>query len=669
MYSIKIVMIIFLTSALFLLTATSGQTAWYDSDIVYQQAITKILKRGDINWGANTDDYYNYSSVLVSANGNKLLFTGKCGYCYLGNPVEPNEVRPYLVNTDGTGLVDLYDMLPSDITSRWSAWRNLLINDDASKIFFRAFIETGYYDDQYLYVFDVASSIRSLAVDQKFGGLGSDWFFRINESGSRVYLDKYDAGWDETLEKNRRGLFFADTGAPKQWYMDVDELSCDSYCGNLNMLYVLGTSPVNNRTFMMWNSDYDRTDGNYHTGLWYTDTSSVYPSSYPLPSPVMLTDEHYLIQRGDTRGISNSDGSKVIYTYRHLPNEPAKLAVVDVAAKSEKVVGWASSLNPIYSHMSRSGRYILARGPFGDTGTYYQTMIDLQTETSRDTWSYYLFSQWGNTSNITKDDRFYYYAYDNNADNSGIYRVDMRSTGDPQAPYIQNIGFDAPAMLDHDGVTLSARVTLTDPQGLNNIDWVRLVPLVEGQEEPPWAMGREPLAFPSGDSGSTLLYDDATHGDEIAGDGVYTFDSIATRKGDREGEHAFNTWYQHYSLPSPVGVRIITKDTDNNYSIADTQLVISKLHASPETLEIKVGTMETVLITGASPPYTVVSNTPELATAILTDTVVSVVGNKVGKCLLTVTDSSGNSTTVSVQVTGGAAWLPAMNVLILENND
>lgn len=88
-------------------------------------------------------------------------------------------------------------------------------------------------------------------------------------------------------------------------------------------------------------------------------------------------------------------------------------------------------------------------------------------------------------------------------------------------------------------------------------------------------MARKPLAFPSGDPGSTRLYDDGTHGDAVSGDGVYTFDSIATRKGNRVGNGVYNTWYQHYTLPADVGIRVVVKDQDNNYTIADSTLRVT----------------------------------------------------------------------------------------------
>jgi len=535
-----------------------AHSAWYPCGIQYRQAITKILKRGDITWGGESDDEYKFGSVLVSADGSKVLLTGKCEYC------SPAEVRPFLFNPDGTGKQDLYSMLPADMPDRWSSWKNLIINDDASKIFFRAVKEVGYYDDEYLYIYNVASSTRQLAVNQKFGVFDSTWHFRINETGSRVYLDKYDGGYSSSLGRNMKGLFYADTGSTKQWYFDLYSLPCNSECYNMNMFAFMGSSFLNDRAFFTWNSDYWSTDGsNQHKGLYHTGLDG---------NATRLGEEHYYVDYGaDWRGICNSEGTRVIYGYKHQSGDTLKLGVVNVPSGTETVVGWTSGLNGFDSHMTRSGRYILVKGEYGDYGTYYQTMVDLTAGASRDTWSYFLPTQWGSTSNVTEDDRYYFHSIDGSEAVAGVYRIDMKTTGDAKAPHVQSIEFSAPALYHQDGVKIAVQVRITDPQGTGNIEWAKLTPLVEGQETPPWSMGREPLAFPTGDAGSTLLYDDGTHGDVTPDDGFFTFDSIATRKGDYDG---FNTWYNHYTLPAKVGIRIIVKDNDNNYAIADTELTI-----------------------------------------------------------------------------------------------
>ncbi|MBF0242405.1 MAG: hypothetical protein HQK64_07995 [Desulfamplus sp.] len=545
-----------------ILTIESSRASWYESEIEYQQSVTKIVGRGDISWGSKADSYYKFGSVVVSADGSTVLFTGRCQYC------DQAEVRPFIVNPDGSNIRDISQMLPSDITTRWSGWRNMTISDDSSKVFFRAVVETGYYDDEYIYSYDLASSKTELAVsiDGGFSPFSSSWLFRIDSTGSTIYLDKFNSGWDQTLKKSKKGLFYAENGSNISWYFDVDTLPCQSYCGDLNMFSLLGVSAKNGRAFFQWNSDYKKTDGkDNHTALYYTDLTG---------TPTKLSDDHYHIYDGDPRGISDSEGNVVIYRFKHDPQALQKLAVVDVKSNKSKEVAWTKGLNGFSAHLSRSGNYLLVNGEYGDEGTYYQTLIDLKSEKSKDTWSYQMMSRWGTTSNLTEDDRYFFYSIDDTDANSGLYRVDTKSKGGDRAAYVEYISFSAPALLDQDGVTIAVQTKISDPQGAENIEWVKLLPIIEGHEDPSWSMGRVPIAFPSGDAGSTRLYDDGTHGDLLANDGIYTFDSIATRKGDHEGE-TWNTWYQHYPLPSDLGIRIIVKDRDNNYTISDTTLRIT----------------------------------------------------------------------------------------------
>ena len=92
----------------------------------------------------------------------------------------------------------------------------------------------------------------------------------------------------------------------------------------------------------------------------------------------------------------------------------------------------------------------------------------------------------------------------------------------------------------------------------------------ENNRTGPWDVNRWPSPAETPDR--FCLRDDGTSGDTTAGDGIFTYDLIATRKGDYDG---FNTWYTHYDLPAEVGIRVIVKDIDGNYGIADTNLMIT----------------------------------------------------------------------------------------------
>ena len=63
------------------------------------------------------------------------------------------------------------------------------------------------------------------------------------------------------------------------------------------------------------------------------------------------------------------------------------------------------------------------------------------------------------------------------------------------------------------------------------------------------------------------LYDDGTHGDRLAGDGIYTNDTIRARPT--------SNFYERFSLPKSLGIRIIARDQDYNYVMADTVLTVA----------------------------------------------------------------------------------------------
>ena len=70
-----------------------------------------------------------------------------------------------------------------------------------------------------------------------------------------------------------------------------------------------------------------------------------------------------------------------------------------------------------------------------------------------------------------------------------------------------------------------------------------------------------PLWFGSGD-----LYDDGTHGDLVAGDGIYTNNTITINK--------WSEFYTRNRLPKKVGLRLIAKNLDSHYTIADTEIMV-----------------------------------------------------------------------------------------------
>jgi hypothetical protein len=548
----------------------------YPATIEYQQTITRILERADVRWGGvPADDYVDFRFVTASRDGSRVFFNVACPYC----PAEAGYIhRPFIAGGDGSGLTDVSSIFPADLVSASWGWGNMRINDDGSRLFIKALGGSGNFT---LYTRDNHSGQTTKACSNEFYPAAFDWF-SIDGAGDHLYLGKYDTGWDEGLQRYRRGLYHAVRGGPYQWYLDINQLPCNQQCGNLNMLAYMGNATDTPRTFFLWNSGQA---GNIcggadclHNALWYAGLDG--------NAARVTNEEHYWVRDADWRGISRGDGKQVLYLYRHLPGDPQRLYLVDIPTGGQRLLSWTSQGNgyPDY-FLTPSGAYAFARGGNGDAGYHYITRFDLANGGMRDTWSYWL--NWADYLSNVAEDRYYFATRKDT-----LYRIDMAPAAPggyaSDAPRVVAAAFSDLALVDDYDRQIGVAVQVSDPQGLANIETVRLLVLVDGLEEPAFAMGREPLAFPTGDAGSTLLYDDGSHGDASAGDGWYSFDAIATRKGDYEG---MNTWYQHFPLPHEVGLRILVKDRDGNYGIGDTRLLITDEPCASTALELSRQTL------------------------------------------------------------------------------
>jgi hypothetical protein len=285
-------------------------------------------------------------------------------------------------------------------------------------------------------------------------------------------------------------------------------------------------------------------------GTQHPDNWEIYHAG-PGQTPRALTGErHYWVERDlEPRGICSEDGSLALYEYIHRYGEPRILSVVDMTTGTQTELTRTTDLNGWDTFMSRDGRYVfVSGGACSEGGYHYRTLLDLQQGTERDTGSYHLPSGYSRMSNLTADNASYFLSH---AD--ALYRVDLQPTTTViKAPRITHVAWTAPALLDAPEARIGIRVTIEDDRGAANIERVHMEPIIEGRERPDWAMGREPLAYPGGYPGGdfcwSLLYDDGTHGDAVAGDGVFGLDTIATRQSGRS-EGDWNTWFQHVTLP------------------------------------------------------------------------------------------------------------------------
>ncbi|WP_456404738.1 choice-of-anchor X domain-containing protein [Thiolapillus sp.] len=549
----------------FALIPFSITAAWanYPAPILYKQTNAVILDRSDVLWsGVPAENYLRFGSVVASQNTSRIMFSVSCEFC----PAEAGyNNRPFVADADGGGVADLSDLFPADLASSWWGWGNMRLNDDGDKAFIGAQRSGG---EKSLYY-------KDLITGANFQALNDDGHtsFQINHDGSILYLGSFNAGYDDTLGRYKKGLFWGNLGGSRNWYLDIHDLPCNQQCDNLNMLGYVGNSAQDDHTFFVWNSGQAGNicggDDCNHNALWHSRLDGI--------AQRITDEEHYWVDSdvGGWRGASTAKGETVLYSYQHRKGDPQKLVAVDRAMRTEKELTWTTSLNGFQEvFITPSGRYAFVRGTMGSAGGFHrQTLLDLQHDTTRDTWSYHLPNGQRRISNLSQD-RYYFMSFQDSP--HAMYRIDTQADnmGDfSQAPNITSIAFNGPALWDDDGTRLSISVAVSDAQGLANIESVLLTVLVEGMEDTYWSMPREPLAFPTGDPGFTWLYDDGTHGDSIAGDGIFSFDAIATRKGARAIDD-FNSWYAHYSLPNDVGIRILARDVDGNSTIADTTLKI-----------------------------------------------------------------------------------------------
>ena len=128
-----------------------------------------------------------------------------------------------------------------------------------------------------------------------------------------------------------------------------------------------------------------------------------------------------------------------------------------------------------------------------------------------------------------------------------------------QAPQVTAIEFSAPSLaMEQDPTTeFVVRATVSDTQGTGDIEFVAAQYLFEGLAHPGWYQ-QVPW--------TAELYDDGTHGDEVSGDGVFTSDQVEPP--------TYDGFYERYPLPTEVGFRIMAKDPDGNYGVADTTLLL-----------------------------------------------------------------------------------------------
>jgi hypothetical protein len=544
------------------------------STIEYKATLTNVLNEEEI-LGDNSASAVGISYFVVSGDGSKTAFKISYGDYHL-----------YVMNPDGSGLTVVDASFPADVDSA----SDPELNQDGTRLFFYG--SPGLTSDLDFYYYDIAAGTSHFAAT--FDLTSAKKPYAINDSGTRLFA-RHSGDRDPVTEQYQRGLFYADVGGSPVQVLDWTELPCNqSDCGIwYNNLYFLGCSANGNTLLFKWDANGSSGDTE---AMYHTDLSGSFVQA---PSQT----NRYVWDVGDPEVLSmvTADGSKALYIGKDS-GELEELSVVDLTTGQKTVIARSGSIN--YATISSDGAF--ARF-LGDSSYKEHTLVDLSTGKMRDTLSTYIpVIATGNTfrvTDLTSDNR-YFFARIKEDDLDRMLRVDLSPDDFSITPDVTSVAFSSPMLINDGSTAITVYATVSDAQGLSTIEWVKMHSLVEGleqtdysQENPDWS-NTEPLYY------SSSLYDDGTHGDQVAGDGVYTVDDLKTRTS--------SGFFDKYSLPHDVGIRIVAKDADDNYLIADGVLTIT------DTLSSNDPPSPPVLITPAD-GATGVSLTAELRTRAFSD--------------------------------------------------
>ncbi|MDO9532465.1 MAG: hypothetical protein Q7O12_10070 [Deltaproteobacteria bacterium] len=512
-------------------------SAW-GAPIQYKQTMTKILDETQF-WGwpdEHETDGRSFTLLTSSLNGSKIGFkVVVSGY----------DAHTFVANSDGSGIEELTDNFPATIDPVTAAYYKL--DATGTRLFFkRPTFGTSFN----FYYFDLAANNCKLAVLPKSGETYAIFRpdfrkpFSLTTIGSQVALFfKHDDGYDGV--RNNRGIYTAMLDEQATKVMDIDQLPGAQ---DMNLLDFLGSAAQANQILFTWNQDYDHPPAD---AMW------------KVTGPTRVPNEvhTYVWPKQDLYGqIVSADGAKALY----YSANPRQLYLVDLASGAKTFINETADLNGYLAPaLSPSGNYAF----FSTLGHKY-TRHNLATGEQRDTWAYWFpessaVGSDSGVSDITADDRYYFMASKiPEGDLARIHRVDLAPTDFGQTPNISAINFSAPRLVNDGTTRITVTATVSDTQGLPTIDRVRLQYLVDGLEKPVWLVG-DPVYY------DFVMYDDGTHGgDLVAGDGIYTNNTIRTKPN--------SNFYEKYPLPRNVGIRIVARDLDRNYVMADTVLTVAK---------------------------------------------------------------------------------------------
>ncbi|MCX5890024.1 MAG: hypothetical protein NTY36_11290 [Deltaproteobacteria bacterium] len=510
-----------LAPLLILAGALAAHGGSFPASIKYKQTMVRLIQETDVQgWptGYTTDKRYP-CDIMVSANGAKVGFLVKLNYF--------SDKHIFVMNADGTGLVDLTPNLPAGMSTRTGDIAALQINDTGSRLFFMD------YPNGNIYYFDTSPPYtpHPAYLPNAF------WVpplkaYALNSDGSRIYLQHFWLVGTPPLTETHNGLCYTDVGsntlAP---VVDVLSLTPAPTYWGLNFL------------------DAARTGGNllfmYYPDYYHDNLQAMWQF---LPLGAMPNERHGWVWSLPWlyTHLMSADGSKALYNYQDSGGNP-QLYLVNM------VSGAKTLLN---SNTGEVG--FPALSPDGAWARFFAagcnaTRVNLATLDKRDTLSARFPESGlvgaGNLTDFTADNRYYFMSSDPNP--ACLHRIDMAPTSTAPAPDITSISFSRPNLILTDTNPVTVTVQVSDPKGLSNIQSVQMHSLVDGQESPS-GLNSEPLYYTA----------DLVN----AGGGLYTTTFIAYKSSN---------FYTTHRLPWPVGVRIVVRNKDEHYVMADAVINVT----------------------------------------------------------------------------------------------
>jgi hypothetical protein len=491
----------------------------YPAPIEYKQTMVRVLRESDVQgWprGLTTTPRYP-DFIAVSADGSKVGFTVKLNL-YADRHL-------YVMNADGSGLVDLTSKLRSGVSPG-----TVQLNDDGSRLFFWD------YPNGNIYYLDTAAPYNlHPAYKPDAFWIGSKRSYSLNGAGTVIYLKHF---WNVGTFSHY-GLVSTAVGS-----------------NVLNpVVDVLSLTPKKTVDYDLQFLDAARTGGRllltYYPDYWH-DAREVMWETHPLQP--MPQEWHNMIWDNSATSLQHNhiisaDGSKALYNFQNTGGRP-ELHLLDLESGAKtplvQLVSGQDLLN--FPALSPDGTVVR-----WTSAGYGATRRIVATGDMRDTASYHFPESrsvgGSNLTDITADNRFYYLGSEP-ASISYIHRVDMAPASTAPAPDVVSISFGQPQLFLGSSVPIPITVQVSDPKGSGNIASVQMHTLVDGREFP-YGQVHEPLTYTT-----PLVH---------RGEGTFT-GTIAPNK--------FSSFYTSYTLPRSVGIRVVVKNNDTHYVMADTVIPV-----------------------------------------------------------------------------------------------